>query len=349
MESITAWARRACQTLAALALLVPAILAARPAAAEAVPDCHAVSIPVALHAGLPRNYQIAGQMCTPPGQHPSAVQLLLHGATYTRAYWDWPSDPDTYSYVRRAVDAGYAALAVDRIGHGQSSIPLSALVDTSANAYTTHEVIQALRDGQVGTYPKVISVGHSYGSITALQEASTFNDVDATILTGVAHRFSPTGMAQIVSSFFPSDLGHPGYLTTLPGTRGPDFYNTDPAYTDPAVLAYDEAHKDTVSESELATFAATLLIPPARIPTLVVLGSEDAIFCGGLLGTDCSSSASVKASESLAFPPGCLATYVLPGAGHDINLQRNAADWYTAAQTWTSTHVGSGSGPAAHC
>ena len=309
-----------------------------------------MSIPVALHTGLPRNYQIVGQLCTPPGQHPQAVQLLIHGATYTRSYWDWPQDADTYSYVRRAVGDGYATLAIDRIGHGQSSKPLSALVDTTANAYTAHQVVGALRDGTLGSYSKVVSVGHSYGSITAIQEAATFGDVDATILTGIAHVPSAAGLAAVVASFVPAQLlPDPGYLTTLPGTRAADFYADDPAETDPAVVAEDESTKDTVSELELATFAATSIIPPARIPTLLVLGSQDKIFCGGLTGTDCSSAATVKASESQAFPPGCLATYVLPGAGHDINLQRNAADWFASAQTWADANVGSGDGDAAHC
>jgi hypothetical protein len=40
----------------------------------------------------------------------------------------------------------------------------------------------------------------------------------------------------------------PGYLTTVPGTRGAAFYDT--ASADPDVIAYDEAHKDVMAADE---------------------------------------------------------------------------------------------------
>jgi hypothetical protein len=43
----------------------------------------------------------------------------------------------------------------------------------------------------------------------------------------------------------------PGYLTSLPGTRESLFYN--PATASPAVVATDEANKDTATAAELAS------------------------------------------------------------------------------------------------
>jgi hypothetical protein len=32
-------------------------------------------------------------------------------------------------------------------------------------------------------------------------------------------------------------------------------------------------------------------------------------------------------------------TYVLPNAGHDINNELNAGDWYARAAAWATSHV----------
>ena len=48
----------------------------------------------------------------------------------------------------------------------------------------------------------------------------------------------------------------PGYLTTQPGTRYHAFY--EPAQVDPAVVAYDEMTKGTVTSAELQTYPLIL-------------------------------------------------------------------------------------------
>ena len=80
MDSTTgtglAWARRACRTLTALALFLPAALASRPAAAETVPYRHAVSIPAALHTGQAPNRQVLG----PTVERSIKAHLVVDGA-----------------------------------------------------------------------------------------------------------------------------------------------------------------------------------------------------------------------------------------------------------------------------
>src|SRR5713101_60176 len=49
------------------------------------PGCSAQMIPVR------DDNQIYGELCLPTdGSAPTAVQLLLHGITYSTLYWDWP-------------------------------------------------------------------------------------------------------------------------------------------------------------------------------------------------------------------------------------------------------------------
>jgi hypothetical protein len=51
------------------------------------------------------------------------LQILVHGATYDHRYWDWPLDPEQYSYVEWATERGYATLAIDRVGCGAGQLP----------------------------------------------------------------------------------------------------------------------------------------------------------------------------------------------------------------------------------
>src|ERR1700753_1458448 len=116
----TLWGRVAIAALAVTALPFIAVPAAN---AATVTMCGAVSVPVTV-AGQADH--IAGTLCTPP--HARTLQILIHGFTYNRSYWDSPFEGDTYSYVRRAVNTGYATLAIDQLGAGTSSHPASAQV-----------------------------------------------------------------------------------------------------------------------------------------------------------------------------------------------------------------------------
>lgn len=309
--------------------------------------CHDVTIPVALSEGKPRTYQLWGRLCRPRNRRPETVQVLLPGATYTSSYWDWPYNGARYSYVRHAVAGGYATLALDRIGHGRSSHPASTLVDTNANIFTVHQVVQDLRDGTLAHYQDIITVGHSFGSAIAMAEAAEHRDVNATILTGLLHKFSTSGIAEVTRDQHPAYVDalrfknlDPGYLTTLPGTRGSIFYRR--AATDPRVIAWDEATKDTVTANELSTFRRFLTDGTARrvnVPVLVVVGQDDRILCGSD-GSDCSDPHSIQIQEASFFRHRYLHSYVLKAAGHDLNLQRNAPNWFEAARRFADRNVG---------
>jgi pimeloyl-ACP methyl ester carboxylesterase len=128
------------------------------------------------------------------------------------------------------------------------------------DAFVLHEIVQGLRHGAAGGVPfgRVIEVGHSLGSLIVWQEASTYHDVAGVIVTGATHYPVPDLGSIIAQDFHPAvddpafaDSGlDTGYITTIPGTRGSLFYN--PADSDPAVIAADEASKDVVSLTDLA-------------------------------------------------------------------------------------------------
>src|SRR5262249_48040242 len=152
--------------LTALGMVLGTTTTARVAAAEATLQCSEHALPVTLAPGETTTFQVIGTLCSQGSAAGKTVQLLLHGSTYARYYWDFPYQPEHYSYVRAATKRGYATFNLDRIGNGASDHPNGNLVNMDANAFVVHQVVQALRAGQVTSqsFAKVIVVGHSMGS-----------------------------------------------------------------------------------------------------------------------------------------------------------------------------------------
>jgi pimeloyl-ACP methyl ester carboxylesterase len=309
-----------------------------------------LSFDVNLSPGDPTVYSVFGVLCSRGSIHHKTIQITLHGSTYSHLYWDFPFQPETYSYVRRATAEGYAVLNLDRIGIGQSDHPAAAAVDIPANGYVVHQIVQALRGGDL-VIPsfgrieaeRVALVGHSLGSVISIQEAATYGDVDGVVLTGVSHTVTPV-LNEIFAVLYPANLdprfpGLPdGYLTTLPGTRDVFYY---PPSRDPLVLAIDEQTKETMTVAELDTaFPALFLSGGVHVPAFVIVGDLDAAFCGE---PACSVSGSLSAEADFFPPDACVETAFVAGAGHDLNLHTQAPAAYDAVLEWLNRRVGSDS------
>jgi pimeloyl-ACP methyl ester carboxylesterase len=302
-------------------------------AADAV-TCQNISLTVTV-AG--ESGPLTGTLCSPAGA--STVQLLVPGFTYDRNYWDFPFHNDQYSYVKRANAAGYATLAIDRIGSGESWKPLSLIVTHQNSVDAVHQLVQALRNGNLGSqFSKVVLVGHSYGSLVSLSEAGTFHDVDALVATGSVHRpnlvnagaaITPAITPAILDPKFANSGLDPVYVTTRVGARN-IFYNT--ANSDPAVINADEQLKAVDAMLDLVGgLATTVTTESARIniPVFAVVGAKDQYACG-LLAADCSSSQALANFERPFYGPGATVEgYLVPNSGHDINLEFTASQAYT--------------------
>ncbi|MBM7112541.1 alpha/beta fold hydrolase [Archangium primigenium] len=360
---------RSALTLGALTTLA---LTDIPEAHAAGPTCQDLRLPVALAPGLPPTQHLAARLCLPEGDAaPAAVQVLLPGITYTRQYWDFP-DPtghtSRYSYVHAALAAGYATLAVDRLGMGDSSRPPGALLTTETHAHTVHQLLQALRAGSLPgpdappAFQKVLLVGHSYGSYVAWYVGTDYPaDADGLVLSGASHYVQAPGLLNALPALRPAPLDpallgagylDPTYLTTAPGTRGAAFYA--PGRADPAVIALDEATKSTLTATEIGPFPLLVARPlDLRVPVLLVNGTHDTIFCGPDLlgGSLCTSAERLLAAEAprLGARVPCVEAWVLPGAGHMLNTILDAPRWFAVAQAWADRHVGATADPAPGC
>lgn len=318
-------------------------------------NCREATVPITV-AG--QTGPIAGTLCGPEGA--KTIQVLVPGVSYARYYWDLPYQPERYSYRRVANQRGYATLTIDRLGTGRSWHPLSPLISYDSNTSVVHQVIQAVRKGDLGArFDKVVLVGHSLGSAISYTEAGTYQDVDAVVFTGAAHLVDPGYVAKIRASAIPAVLDpkfagsgyDPGYQTTRPGTRD-IFYHKQNA--DPEVIALDEKLKQTFTDVELGT-VITLLASSAtknpaisaskriNVPTFTIVGDQDRLFCAGAVGADCSSSEALANFERPYFGPHAIVeAKVIEGAGHDLNLERTAPSSNAAILDFVDRHVGAG-------
>jgi pimeloyl-ACP methyl ester carboxylesterase len=348
--------RRALALAATAAAATAALVVAPSAALADPPSCQAVAVPVV--AGL-TPATMRGTLCIPAGAEGETVMVLIPGGTYDSAYWDFPYRPEVYSFTRAMNARGYATLVVDQLGTGASSRPLSATLTAGVQAAAVHRVIERTRNGQlvpgVAPFDTVILGGHSIGSGVAIIEAATFGDADAVLLTGFAHALGPGIVTGLATSVYPALLDpqfsgggyDPGYLTTTPGSRQRLFYS--PSTTDPAVVAADEASKDvlatTVAPDVIGVSVASPYSHLIDVPVLLADGDHDGLFCVALLGNCASASALLAAEAPYYAPAACLQTYLLPGAGHDVNLATNAPAYQEAAADWADAVTGAGPEP----
>lgn len=346
------------------ALLTAAMLApaAHAAGMNVAGTCQQMTIPVGLSETDPGTpYEISGTLCEPrtfSGEQPS-VDVLVHGITYTRQYWDWQQEPDTYSFVDKDLRAGRATFAYDRLGDGASDSPLSTNLTLKSDAYNLHEIIQIMRS----RYPQVNVIGHSWGSGVAVDEANTYNDGSRLIATGLLHSMGP-GMQTLYADLVPTGLD--GYVTTRAGTRQYLFYDTQgPQPAAREVIAHDEQTKDVTSASQLSAGAAQhFLFPPSlnfdtniTRPVMLVVGDEDRIFCPGLAlygkpTLDCHNASAVRAEELPFYSTAAkFDTVVIPNTGHDLTLHPTAELSFAEINTWinsTNPAPSSNGGHATH-
>ena len=323
--------------LCAAALLATGTLLA-PLPASAATTCQDVSYPVrvGLTPLITSQDTMAARLCVPDSA--TTVQVLIPGGTYDRSYWDVGFDPATHSFTRAQNNAGIATLALDRLGTGKSSKPLSALVTASTQASAVHQVISTLKP----RFAKVIVAGHSIGSAMAMIEAGTWRDVDGVLVTGFTHKMNYITVVPVLANMIPAGLDL-GYLTTMPDTRYNAFHKPGPLVS--GAISFDEATKDVFAATEAVDtiLLNTVIIPISRninVPVLIVVGN-DTHFCSSglpLMGSDCSSAAALKADEGQFFPAvPRLDTYVLNGYGHSINYAPNAPEYHAVVANWAKT------------
>jgi pimeloyl-ACP methyl ester carboxylesterase len=320
-----------------------AATSAAPAAAPSGAGCTVERVAVRIAADDPKTYGVQTWFCAPAGARTAFV--TVSGSTYHHGYWDFPYEPERYSFVRAATAAGFAVLNFDRIGVGESDHPPAEAVDVDAHALVVHQLVERLRTGGFAgrRFDRVVTAGHSQGSAIVTHAAATYHDVDGVVLTGLLRTPVGPSTGRFGAALYPAGMDPafagrglpPGYTTTRPGTRAEIFYVE--ANTDPEVIATDERTKDVLAWAEGSSAPTARESVDIDVPVLSVLGDHDGFFCY----TPCTDPAVlVEAEDRFWAPETCFELFLLPDVGHNDNLHRNAGDWYRRAFAWTAERVG---------
>ncbi|MFV8053043.1 alpha/beta hydrolase [Mycobacterium sp. 48b] len=287
---------------------------------------------------------LSGWLTVPDNIRRDELHVLVHGAGADHRYWDWPMEPDRYSYVTWATARGIATLNLDRIGCGHSSRPPGAEVTVSAQADGIAQVIDAMRNNQIASVPafsRIVLVGHSIGSVICGTSVASHGGPDALVLTGYLPVDGTAEMGDELFdfAFVPAVEGKPelaglvdgDYLVPREGLGVDELRFWGPA-TNPAVMAFDGAIKGAATKAELRDAAlAGPHIRTVTAPTLALVGEHDALLIDTNLGESTTFDTVERVRKTVA---STFATEVVPGAGHMQCLQRNAHDTYSAMERW---------------
>ncbi|RFU28066.1 hypothetical protein B7463_g8270, partial [Scytalidium lignicola] len=306
-------------------------------------------------------FNIAATYCEPGGSAaPDVLQILVHGGTYARSFWAGDGGPidgyngSTYSWVAYALSQGYATLAIDRLGNGDSDHPDPVqIVQIPIHVETIHEIVLAARAGNAPfprSFSTIIYVGHSVGSAVGNQFNGKYpTDVDATILTGYSIQLSPDiAQGVLATQPLPAATAQPsryasldsGYLefTVKNVTELAFFY---PGGFDPSLFDLDYSIRGTVSIGEIVTlFTSIAPVPAYTAPIMLITGQHDALMCSNednlSLPPDCGSQDTGLLAQTGALYPnsGGYEWYAPPNSGHCWQLHYDALVTFGVAHDW---------------
>lgn len=315
-------------------------------------QCEEQRITVKLSADGFREFDLVGQLCWTGELTDQTLQVLVSGAGYGAAYWDFPYQPDTYSYARAALRAGDAVFNFDRLGMGLSDHPFGISLDVDTQAYVLHQVLNVLTNRH--DFRATVALGHSFGSTVSLAHALTYPEQsDGIVLTGFIHNVNPAfgpamGQGIAVAAFSGPLVGNlvdPTYVISKPDSRGDVFYTRE--NTDEKVIATDNDTRETTAAGELISMSRYFKGQSKQltVPVMVLVGENDFVVCGGEL--DCTDHAAVIEHELTYYPAtSCPEIFVLDDTNHNANLHLNAPEAFEMMQDWVNRRVGSAGRPA---
>lgn len=285
-------------------------------------------------------YTIAGFLYYNGSFRNRPLQVLVHGGTYNHKYWDVPTiNGQSYSYARFMAEQGYALLAIDQLGAGESSKPAGDFVTLNETTLSLHQVLVQMRSGNNPldyAFQQIVLVGHSFGSINSIFVQGTYHDADALVVTALGHvpHELPIPPDLII------ELAQFPYFPLPAPARSALFYYPDAA--DSEVIAYDNLNlADLLTRGQLFTTFAAVFNPAAdRVgavtgPVLVQLGEHDALWPSLYAGGEAAywTNASSITVQSL------------PGIGHSFNTHLDNKTGWRMIDQWISSTLAANAQP----
>ncbi|KAL5377772.1 hypothetical protein DPSP01_009552 [Paraphaeosphaeria sporulosa] len=306
-------------------------------------------------------FNIAATYCEPSRKikgREHIIQFLLHGLGYTKEYWNGLNFPNVtypgqYSWTHHANSQGYATLAIDNLGDGESDHPDPiSMVQLPLQEAIILEIFKSLRNKAISCIPtkysKIIMVTHSYGALigraVATDHPHPATGADAYIQTASSSELKGINAAVLnwapraASVVDPARFSHlpPAYLQVAPRAIRETVYGYPGEY-DAEVLAWDE--------SLPKPFSIGQILPPKpntassfRGPVIYITGTHDAIVCDRagnttLLTTECAAGRDANPGLTAEkFPKARkFVARVVKATGHNVNLHYSAHESFVAA------------------
>ncbi|MBM4197347.1 MAG: alpha/beta hydrolase [Gammaproteobacteria bacterium] len=318
-------------------------------------NCRDQTIAVELGEGAWFDHDVVGTLCWTGELDGKTLAVMVSGAGYDSLYWDFPYQPDTYSFTRAALRRGLATFNFDRLGMGRSDRPFGLSLGVDNQAHVLAQIIKTLTGAH--RFGAVVTIGHSFGSTIALAHALGHpRDVDGIVFTGFVHNSNPGFNLAMrdgvdLAAFkgpFAGALLDPTYMISKPDTRGGTFYTA--ANTDPTVVRIDELNRQTTSIGEVISMSKYFKdqSKALAVPAFTLIGEDDFVVCGGAV--KCTDHAAIIAWEARFFPPAaCHEITVLEDTNHNANLHLNAPGNFQLMLDWIERRVGNAGPPAQPC
>lgn len=234
----------------------------------------------------------------------STVVLLQHGLSYHKEAWDFAAG---YSVARPLAEAGYAVVAIDRLGYGESGLGNGYDVTFEAYADMSDQIVAALR----AEFDHVVMGGHSAGAGVTEYAQGIHGSADAIMALGWHHRPSD----QLAFEFMTGDTTRAleddyEYFWGTPEHRAEMFYEPD---ADPDVVAADTEAANLVPSGEILSISkqpSRYAVARVDVPVFLQFGERDRLFE--------PEYAEFHASEFVSSPS--VTVDMVPGAGHTFSL-----------------------------
>jgi pimeloyl-ACP methyl ester carboxylesterase len=291
-----------------------------------------------------RTYTIQGVLIRPTAGCTRSVLLAVHGLSYGKWAWDFPLRPETYSVAQALAARGYATVAIDRLGYGDShgtgrpGHPNGYTLTVQGYGEMTAQIAKRLRAGTYGAanpqpFAHVGLMGHSAGS-EAVELAAGLHPKIADVLIPTAYTHEPFVNNQWLIREWSQDNIRAAqddyeYFETNPTIRGQEMHNL--ANADADVVALDNQMANLTPSGEVFSIGSQpsrWVIGLIQIPTLLVLADKDELFPARFGASDLSLF--LAASDKTLL--------VAPNDGHAFMLERNAQVTNTAIANWLDAH-----------
>lgn len=290
------------------------------------------------------------QYCAPASGQPKGLFQTHHGLVGNAGYWNaQPGGETSNSFVNAASAAGWATLSYDRLGVGRSAHPdglqVVQIAYETAQSVAIAGQLRAGTLGDLGSFDKIVGVGHSYGSILLSGVASSAPDTfEALVLTGYSNNVTlgPLGLAgfdsTIASVAYPArfgELSDDNYVITPSVSADQMGFFHYPNYTQAALDAFTTGKGEyTLGQQNSISAPYSLSRQEYTRPLLVVTGENDAPFCASdCLVTSLGDNQTQLDTARELFPSvdsGNFSTFIVPATGHGINYHETAPVAYQA-------------------